>query len=146
MHLLSSSLPALDVNKTAGIIDSGIIKTIELPGGTRPTLQQNEEGLWLVSTLSKNLLLGSEAVVKWHNNIVFLQVSVTEKRWGRTEDWHKINWLITQLQIGLETFPIRFSYQFYHSSLLQYTHDVLGYIYLKLFDIIIAHSRGKRVN
>ena len=51
MHLLSSSLPALDVNKTAGIIDSGIIKTIELPGGTRPTLQQNEEGLWLVSTL-----------------------------------------------------------------------------------------------
>ena len=80
MHLLSSSLPALDVNKTAGIIDSGIIKTIELPGGTRPTLQQNEEGLWLVSTLSKNLLLGSEAVVKGHNNIVFLQVSVTEKR------------------------------------------------------------------
>ena len=79
MHLLSSSLP-LDVNKTAGIIDSGIINTIELPGGTRPILQQNEEGVWLVSTLSKNLLLSSKAVLKGHNNIVFLQVSLTEKR------------------------------------------------------------------
>ena len=55
---------------------------------------------WDGNFISKLNVGGGEKVERSQDNKMFFT-----SLW----DWHKINWLITQLEIGLETFPIRFT-------------------------------------
>ena len=70
--------------------------------------------LWLINDHVRHSQIFCKLFPQFISELDLVRVKRTKiiKCFTSLWDWHKINWLITQLQIGLETLPIRFSLQF----------------------------------